>query len=243
MSLDRAYAAEFAEFERHKNTLLDHLRSAYELGPKSKPFDEGDLWHHLIGAAGWVFNRPKVRQRTVLPAQRKERLRDLAKVLARARHEADKAMRDDVGWDLLGGWSALANTSPVVRKSDGLSALVSLDRIDEFKKLVAGLVALEDAANRAAGSVRTRRGPTSGGGILPPEDMNALMAVYRRTDQEPHLGPGLFAQFVEEFLIATGRSDNIAQDYVVEAFRYALRRERRPKNPAKKRPKRKNRGA
>jgi hypothetical protein len=221
MSVEGTYSAEFAEFERHKKTLLDHLRSAYELGPKSKTFDEGYLWRRLRGAAVWVFRRPKIQQRTVLPARRRERLRDLAKAVRRARGIAEKAMQDDVGVDLFLGWCAEANITPA---SHGRLRIVV-----EIKKVVASLATLEAAASRAARDLPTKAGPPSGTGILPMSDVNALMAVYRTsTGLEPSMGAGPFAEFADKFLTAVGKTeDDTKQDYVVEALKYANKRARK----------------
>lgn len=215
MSVAETYSVEFAGFERYKKTLLDHLRSAYELGPKSKTFDEDHLWHRLRGAAGWVFQRRK--KRTVLPARRKERLRDLAKAVRRARVMAEKAMQDDVGGDLFSGWCAEAKINPALRN------------IDEIKVVVASLAALEAAASRAARDLLTKPGPPSGTGILPIGDINALMAVYRScTGLEPSMGAGPFAELGEKFLTAVGKTeDDTKQDYVVEALKYANKRARK----------------
>ena len=223
MSVGGAYSAEFAEFERHKKNLLDYLRGAYELGPKSKTFDDDYWWHRLRGAAVWAFRRPKIKQRTVLPARRKERLRDLAKAVRRARGIAEKAMQDDVGWDLFSGWCAEANITPA-SADDG-----RLRIFDEIKKAVAGLATLEAAANRAARDLHTKAGSPSGTGILPMDDLNALMAVYRTsTGLEPNMSARPFAELVENFLTAVGRAeDSTKQDYVVEALKYAKKRARK----------------
>jgi hypothetical protein len=223
MSVAGAYSAEFAEFERHKKTLLDHLRSAYELGLKSKPFDEDYLWHRLRGAAFWVFRRQKNKHRTVLPARRKERLRDLANAVRRARGMVEKAKQDDVGWDLFSGWCAEANITPA-SPGDGLLRI-----IDEIKKAVAGLATLEAAASRAARDLPTKAGSPSGTGILPTGDINALMAVYRTsTGLEPNMGTGPFVELVEKFLTAVGKTEvDTKQDYVFEALKYANKRARK----------------
>jgi hypothetical protein len=220
MSVEGTYSAELTEFDRHKKILLGHLRSAYELGPKSKIFDEDYWWRRLRGAAGWAFRRPKIKQRTVLPARRKERLRDLAKAVRRARGIAEKAMQDDVGGDLFLGWCAEANITP---------ALHGRRIVVEIKKVVASLATLEAAASRAARDLPTKAGPPSGTGILPMSDVSALMAVYRTsTGLEPNMGAGPFAEFADKFLTAVGKTeDDTKQDYVVEALKYAKKRARK----------------
>jgi hypothetical protein len=227
------FAAELAAFERHKKTLLDILRKVHGGGPKSEPFDEEDSWRALTHAAIWYFRRPEIKQKTMLAARRVARLDDLAKALGRARHEANKAMQDDVGWDLFRGWCAEANTSPAwaVLNADGSSVLTPI--ANQFKKVVAGLTALEAAVSRAARDVPTNAGPPRGAGTLPMDDIIALQEVYRRsTGLTSYMGAGpSFVELVDEFLIAIGRGDDTAQDYVVEALKYARKQAR--KNPGK----------
>lgn len=231
-TIQAPFAAELAAFERHKKPLLDVLRKVHGGGPKSEPFDEEDSWRALTRAAIQYFRGPEIKQKTMLAARRVERLNDLAKALGRARHEAHKAMQDDVGWDLFRGWCAETNTSPALAdlNADGSSVLTPF--ANQFKKVVGGLTALEAAAHRAAGDVRTKAGPPRGTGILPMDDIIALAAVYRRsTGLNPNMGAGPFAQLAEEFLTAIGRGDDTAQDYVVEALKYARKQAR--KNPGK----------
>jgi hypothetical protein len=78
----KSYAKELASFEQHKTALLDILRKAHGNGPKLKPFDEQPAWRALIRAAAWYFRRPILKQKTLLPARRVERLQDLAKALS-----------------------------------------------------------------------------------------------------------------------------------------------------------------
>ena len=196
--------AEFVKFERHTKKLLDHLRSAYKAGPKFRPFDADYLSLSLRGAASWYFQRKKFQQKTILPARRKERLRDLAKALGRARREADKAMQDDVGWGLFGGWCAEANITPASAEPSRIFA--------EIKEAAAGLATLEAAAIRAARDVHTKRGPPRGTGILSQGDILSLAALYGRngghTEYYSFLGTRRFAEFVREFLIAVSRGDD-----------------------------------
>jgi len=229
----QAFAAELAAFERHKKNLLDILRKVHGGGPKSESFDEDKAWRALTRAAQICFLRPEIKQKTMLAARRVERLDDLAKALRRARHEANKAMQDDVGWDLFRGWYAEANTSPALADLNADASSVLTPFANQFKKVVGGLTALEAAARNAAGLVRTKTGPLRGTGTLPMDDIIALQAVYRRsTGVNPYMGAGpFFAKFIDEFLIAIGRGDDTAQDYVFEALKYARKQAR--KNPGR----------
>lgn len=217
----KSYAPELASFERHKTALLDILRKAHAGGPKSKPFNEQPPWRHLLGAAAWHFRRPQIRQKTLLPTRRFERLHALAKALSRARGIAHKAMQDDVGIDLFRGWwtETKRYTSPV--SEEALSAVA-----DEITEAVAKLGALEAAARRAAEDLPKKVGSPSGTGILSIHDIIALKGLYRRsTGREPRGRP--FIQLVEEFLVALGQGDYTKQDYVVEALKYANKQARK----------------
>jgi hypothetical protein len=218
------YAAELLAFERQKNTLLDILRHVHDCGPKKpEPFDEDDAWRALVRAAVWYFKRSIIKQKTLLPARRVERLDDLADALGVVRNLLNKARNDDVGLDLVRGWCAENNIpagSELIMSDYGKSAV-----LDEITSAVAVLTALEAAARRAAGDVPTKRGAPGGTGILSLADIINLKEVYRRsTGLEPGTGAGPFVQLVEEFLIATGRGEDTSKDYVVEALTYARKR-------------------
>ncbi len=215
------FVAERAAFDRHEKTLLDILRKVHAGGPKSEPFDADEAWNNLGYIALWRFNREISKGKTVLPARRVERLRDLAKALGRARHEARKAMQDDVGGALFWGWHAEA-------KDGLLEHLSSLSLEEKIEEILARLAHLEAAARRAARDVTTKAGPPRGTGILPQEDIIALAGVYQSsTGKKPIMAAGPFADFVEEFLTAMGWGDEIADDYVVEALKYARKQARR----------------
>lgn len=216
------YTAELASFERHKTALLDILRRAHDGGPKSNPFDGQAAWRQLISAAVWYFRRPIIKQNTLLPARRFERLHDLAKALSLARRLAHKAVQDEVGIDLFRGWWTETERYASTVSEQTVNAVA-----DEITEAVAKLAALEAAARRAARDVRKKVGPTSGTGILSMADIIALKGLYRRSTGREPPRTGHFVQLVEEFLVAVGRGDDTKQDYVVEALKYADKQARK----------------
>jgi hypothetical protein len=222
------FAAEFAEFEQHKKTIIDTLRNESGAGSTSHSFDGENTWSALTRAAHWFFRRPRIKHKTVLPARRVERLRDLAKALRRAREMINKTMQDDVGLDLFRGWGAEANLPPTVAhvfNNDGCDEIPIADRINE---IMTGVATLEAAANRAARDVPTKAGAPRGTGILTLADIAVLEGVYQRsTGRKPTKGAGPFAKFVEKFLVAVGHGDDTSEDYVVEAFKYARKQVRK----------------
>jgi hypothetical protein len=229
------YAAELATLEQHRKPLLNILRNEYDRGPKSEPFDEDSSWRALVHAAIWPFRRQKEKHKEVLPARRVERLHELAEALSRARRLAERAMHDDVGWDLFRGWYAeanLSNSSTGVINNNGSTLSCPSDEFEEVvASVVSGSTTIEAAASRAAVGVRKKRGPSPGRGILPPAEVYVLVGLYRKsTGLEPNMGPGPFAEFVEKFLHAIGRGNKTAEDYVVEALKYADKVARKTRN-------------
>lgn len=226
------FAAELTAFEQHKKHLLDILRKVHEDAAKSEPFiNEDNSWRALTYAAMRYFQQLKIKPKKMLPARRVERLRDLANALGRARHEADKAMKDDVGRYLFEAWvfeTKLPRASEVALDDrDAVEAFLTR-RADDLKKAVASLATLETVARKAARDVSTKRGPQRGSGILPLENVLELAGVYLwSTGRKPIMSAGPFAQFVEAFLTAMGRGDETANDYVVEALKYARKQARK----------------
>lgn len=221
-------------FKRQKEKLLDILRKAYRRGPKSEPFDADNAWSRLTSFAESYYWMERTKQDVTRGAERVARLRELAKALGNARAVIDKVMQDDVGDALRASWwegtSEYAKAKPFFgglfyRYADGRGHFVDIG--GKFKKVVetevAGLVALEAAAIRAADDVPTRRGKPKGTAILSPNDIEALAAVYRHTTGSmPGAGDTPFAKFVMEFLTALGRS-NIQYESVIDAIKGARR--------------------
>jgi hypothetical protein len=164
----------------------------------------------------------KQRKATLSPAQRVERLVDLAKALHKSHGMAQKAIEGEAGSDLFRGWCAVANISAA---SDASTLICAAD---EIKRALASLTRLEAAARMAAVEVPTKPGASPGTGILSMHDIIALAKVSgTSTGQKPIIGPGPFADFVQEFLIAVGRGTETQQDYVVETFKYARKQMRK----------------
>jgi hypothetical protein len=233
--------AGLACFDQHKEALLAILRKAYERGPKTEPFDAENVWWHLSFLAADYFGRGTAdgdalgvqrsgsigteKQEAISAADRKKRLLELGKALSRARALADKAMQDDFYIDLFSAWWETNGRHDIVPE------ITAVHIVCQFDKVVAGLSALETAACCAANNVRTRGRP-SGAGVLPPSYILELASMYRqRTGLTPDTGEP-FAQLVRDFLTAIGQpkkstGGNTSPDYVVEAIKYALRKERK----------------
>jgi hypothetical protein len=224
-AVTEAIEAGLTKFETHKEALLANLHDAYQHGPKSEPFDADKSWRDLTHLAGTYFWEASVKQKQVaMPAaDRRKRLRELAKALGQARGVADRAMQDDVGDDLFSAWvDGTHEHEPLARivpNDDGSFALVRLE--DEFKKVMAGIAALETAALRAADEVRTRPGRPKGTTVLPRGYIEVLASVYQNNASEkPGAGVGPFARFVSGFLTALGRS-YITDESVIDAIKDA----------------------
>ena len=220
------YAAELDAFEKHKDILIASLRKVHGGGSNSKPLDEEETWRALVRAAVWVFKRQKEKHEVVRSARRVERLADLEKALDRTHKLIKRAMKDAVGFDLLRGWCAEVGLSHA-----DVQAVDSIEQFPFFeamKQLIDGLATLKAAADRAAFGVHRKPGPLIGTGLLSIEDLSALCRVYQRsTGQYAILGPGYFAEFVEEFLNALNLSDKTTKDYVIELFKSARKQLRK----------------
>jgi hypothetical protein len=214
--------AGLAAFEQHKISLLDHLQKVYQRGPKPEPFDAEKSWRGLTHYATMYFWQARVKQETVPAAHRVERLRDLARILGRARRMVETAMQDDVGNDLFSAWRE-ANVRYDINPTPPLT-LVRID--DEFEKVIANLAALETAACRAADEVPRGRGRPIGSAFLSRGFIEGLAGVYQNsTGVKPGAGEGPFARFVYEFLTAVGRG-NIEYESVIDAIKDARARAR-----------------
>jgi hypothetical protein len=223
----RAIDAGLLKFERHKESLLALLRRARDPDP-----DEDDKWWlRLTNLAGGYF-REGVKQRQTMPSgDRAKRLLILAKALGKARSLIDAAMGDDVGDDLFSEWQKGIGEPPVsvVHNDDGSFALFQ-NAEEWFKKEVAGLAALEVAAQRAAHRARRERvggGRPKGTSALPSGFILVLADFYRTsTAIEPVAGDSSFAKFVRAFLDAVGQKDRISERHLIEMIEDAFVQER-----------------
>jgi hypothetical protein len=102
-----------ADFGRHKDELLSDLRDEYDHRLKSVPvdgdrtkqlpFDTDKAWRHLESLVSHYLHREWLKQRVTKPADRLAQLRDIAKVLERARDTISEAIQSDAGNDLISG--------------------------------------------------------------------------------------------------------------------------------------------
>jgi hypothetical protein len=198
-------AAKLASFAQHKTVLLDNLYQAYERGLKSEPFDPDSSWRKLSRIAEEYFWDTVMKDETMPTADRSKRLRQLAKFAGQTRELVNKAMRDDVGYDLFRGWCAEANISTAsVVQNRNFSVLT--DIADEIERVAAILATLEAAASGAAVDLRSGRGRPKETAVLPRRYIYALAHVYRgSTGLKPGAGKGPFARFVYAFLTAVGQ--------------------------------------
>jgi hypothetical protein len=212
-------------FDRHRKDLLAYLQELYTGSPKSKPFDEQELWDRLRFCAIKYFrNEAEVKYRVTTSAtesakERLERLEELENVFGSARRLADKAMQDDIGGWLFWAWYPASDLyNDLVPEGPLKSAEI------EFNRILEGLAALETAAACAAKQLRKGRGRPEGTGYLPHDFFVDLESVYRDiTGKTGRTGEGPFSQFVQRILIALGRTLDIQS--VADAIKYTRKRE------------------
>jgi hypothetical protein len=216
-AIKKAVEAKLTTFDRHKDALLDHLRSLSD--GSSKPFDADKVWRDLTRLAQGYYLR-----QTIPPAaKRAAGLRQFASALERARRYGERARQDDVGSDLFSAWFDGIPREPrgqIVVDDDGSLRALCLPELD-LKQMLASIDVYQAAVLRAANNV-----PGTGPGkptILPRGYIHELADVYRRsTRQEPGAGDGLFARFVHKFFTSMGRS-KIGYESVIDAIKIARR--------------------
>ena len=216
-ALEAQIAGHLSTFDRHRKELLGTLRQVHERGPKTVPFDADDAWRHLKFIAS-IYHRREAglrQEKARAPdAKRLKLLLELEGALSNARRAASKAMKT-VGGHWFLEW-AKANgdpdlTDPRIYRFE-----------EEFNKTVARLKALEEAAYRAAETVRRGPGRPPGTAAIPHILILNLEGVYRDvTERRAGAGPGPFARFVEQFLTALG----LDCSNVVDAIKAARKRE------------------
>jgi hypothetical protein len=201
-----------AKFKKHKATLLNALRDAYERGPKRKPFEEGRAWDDLFEfASDYIFlESGKHEDLWVSSAERRQRLQRLAKVLGKACSEIEMAMQDDIKDNLCSAW--LKETT-----------LPNAER--EFEKARTGIAALKTAALRAIHEIPKTKGRPGGTGILAYGHIVILAEKYRdHTGRLPGAGDGPFAKFVSGFLTALDR--RMPKTSVIDYIKETAKQER-----------------
>jgi hypothetical protein len=218
-AVEAEIAAHLTIFNRHRKELLGALRQVHERGSKTVSFDADDAWSRLKFIAS-IYHRREAELR-----QEKARMSDAGRIklllkledaLSNARRAASKAMKTVGGHWFLEWARANGNpdlTDPRIYRFE-----------EEFDKTVARLKVLEEAAYRAAETVRRGRGRPSGTAAIPHILILNLEGVYRDlTKRRAGAGPGPFARFVKQFLIALGR--DCPDGSVVDAIKAAKKRE------------------
>jgi hypothetical protein len=211
--------ARLTAFDEHKESLLANLRNVHGRGLKPEPFDADKSWCDLTRYARYYFWEAGQKQRKTPAADRVQRLRELEKVLGRAREMVEQAMRDDIGWDLVRARFAETKIPlALVARTPSIAPGIT----KEIEKMAAGLTVLERTAGKAARDVRTGRGRPKGASVLPYKYIIGLADLYRRsTGAKPRTSrQGQFVHFVGAFLTAIGRR-NIADTTIIDVVKDA----------------------
>ena len=185
--------ASLIAFDRHKNSLLRHLRKVYAQRSKTKSFDSNEAWRHIrLLAWRYLVEETDVEARKKAPAaDRVEQLCRLGEVLKEARAALEK-VRGPVFVEWCEAYGNPDFTDPIISVYE-----------NKFDELLPGL---ETAASRAAERMRPKPGRPHGSGVLQPEFVVALEYTYRNLTGKPgEADRGPFAQFITKFLAALGR--------------------------------------
>jgi hypothetical protein len=206
-----------AKFERqkHKQAILSILSEVHESAATSSPFDAENSWRYLIGFAEYYFWMV-IENESMAPAVRRRRLRKVASALEQANVLVHEILEDDAGADLFYAWWG----GPTDPDADGVCLGQShFER--PFRKQVAVLATLAEAAHRAANDLRTADGRPKGTGVFRKKFVVALAAVYRYTTSvKPGAGDGRFAKFVCAVLDALGRYNDAEDRRVADTLTY-----------------------
>jgi hypothetical protein len=224
-AVKKAVKAGLAEFEKHKETLLGHLRG-------SGSFDEEKWWLRLTSLAQIYF----LWQAMPHAAKREADMRKLAEALDRASRLAEKVRQDNVGSELVSHRiDGILPREPRGRIVFGEDRSLRVDFFLEtdFKQMVAGLKDYQAAVLRAVLDVPTRLpGPSPS---LPENYIRALRDEYENSTGRPAgRGVGPFLRFVMQFRAALDSSyqttdesgDERVDQSMLDAIKHALRRPR-----------------
>jgi hypothetical protein len=209
--------ASLIAFDRHKNSLLRHLRKVYAQRSKTKSFDSNEAWRHIrLLAWRYLVEETDVEARKKAPAaDRVEQLCRLGEVLKEARAALEK-VRGPVFVEWCEAYGNPDFTDPIISVYE-----------NKFDKLLPGL---ETAASRAAEHMRRKKGRPYGSGVLQPEFVVALEYTYRGITGKPGGAcEGPFAQFVMKFLKALGHTPK--EDAVVKVLKTARKSPRWGRSP------------
>jgi hypothetical protein len=233
-----AIEADLLKFEGHKKALLTVLRGARKPKSASKAFQEGKWWLRLINLAYIFYWEARVKDETMPSGDRAKRLHILARALGKARSLTNEAMGHEFGGNLFSAWQEEISEPPVsvVRNADGSLALLQ-NAEKMFKKQVAGLAALEIAAQKAGDAARRERvgGGRPKGTALPAAYILALADFYRKsTATKRATGDGSFPKFVRTFLDAVGQQGRITERHLIGMIDDAFVQAR--KSPAARHP-------
>lgn len=205
-------------FKAHKKEILDRLRNGCACGTHAEPFDPERPWIRLTRFAEMYLWGRLAKQETTSPAERFNRLRQLARALDHTHDLAIRAMHEDIGWDIFGAWCADAKIT--VDDKAVFNNIASA--LNDIKKAIDGLASVRAAAFKAAASNAVP--PKSGRpALLPSECYHGLAQVYRdSTGLKPGRGAGPFAGFVYEFIRAVHPPDfEFEYDSVVDGIKDA----------------------
>jgi hypothetical protein len=213
---DALFPDKLKAFDQHKRNLIDRLHEGYQLGPKSKPFNREKYWDDLVVIAKLYVGGKLAKNNAISPAERFNRLRQLANAVYRARALTDQAIRQDIGIDLLKAWLTV-NKTPL---ASALSTPIeTTNQISEISRSLAKLEAAATAAAYANTSSSDRGRPP----ILPYDCIQGLARLYRiSTDSKPGRGRGPFARFISAFVAAVNEHGfEFDDDSVVGAIQEA----------------------
>jgi hypothetical protein len=201
--------------QKHKQAILSILSEVRENCATPSPFDAENTWRHVIGFAEYFFWMVTGHE-SIAPAVRRKKLETLASALEKADGVVHDVLENDAGGDLFYAWWG----GPSDPDADGV-CLGQSHFEHAFRKEVAVLASLAEAADRAAKDVPAADGRPKGTRVFGKKFIVALAAVYRFTTREkPGAGDGPFAKFVCAVLDALGLYNDAEGERMADKLTY-----------------------
>ena len=202
-------AKQLADFEEHKQTLLNALQKGRKIGRNSEAFDADRSWDDIARLARHYFWGRLMEHSALSTRETIKRLQQLSNALRKAHGLTRRAIGDGVADELFRAWFVQKNISPIsaVRAATINNEGSSLARVaDNIKGMVEALATLAALSHTAATIADV---PSKGGRpeLLPRDCIQGLARVYRTsTGAKPGRGAGPFADFAAGFALAVGKT-------------------------------------
>jgi len=220
--LDRSTPEPQTTFSDHKGDLIACLRESWNRGPHERPFDPEWAWWMLEVIVAVMTKAPSATPRDI-----REQALELAEALGKVRKILDNTIKARP--ELANGirWAWIWHATGGATAASILSGQTPTDEPErQLQQAVAGVCALEDAANLVVRWNQRRRGNQAGSGWFAAQHVLLLARVYTRTTGLPPTTTetGLFMDFIRA--VRSAFNIPVGDDAVHRSVKIALRHRR-----------------